>query len=129
MIDRLYRLWGQRKAAVVMVVLVTSGAVLGAVRLIGHSPSVPTLTIQPGEFVDSVEFRGEIKALKSIGINAPAEAGELQILKIAADGAQLKKGEQLSSSIRPNRSKSWPSSVPDSSPRRPKSIRPGHRRV
>jgi len=65
------------------------------VRLIGHSPSVPTLTIQPGEFVDSVEFRGEIKALKSIGINAPAEAGELQILKIAADGAQVKKGDAI----------------------------------
>ena len=95
MIDRLYRLWSQRKAAVVIVVLVASGVVLGAVRLIGHSPSVPTLTIQRGEFVDSVEFRGEIKALKSIGINAPAEAGELQILKIAADGAQVKKGEAI----------------------------------
>jgi HlyD family secretion protein len=95
MIDRLYRLWSQRKAAVVIVVLVTSGAVLGAVRLIGHSPSVPTLTIQRGEFVDSVEFRGEIKALKSIGINAPAEAGELQVLKIVADGAQVKKGEAI----------------------------------
>jgi HlyD family secretion protein len=95
MIDRLYRLWSQRKAAVVIVVLVTSGAVLGAVRLIAHSPSVPTLTIQRGEFVDSVEFRGEIKALKSIGINAPAEAGELQVLKIVADGAQVKKGEAI----------------------------------
>jgi HlyD family secretion protein len=95
MIDRLYRLWSQRKAAVVIVVLVTSGAVLGAVRLIGHSPSVPTLSIQRGEFVDSVEFRGEIKALKSIGINAPAEAGELQVLKIVADGAQVKKGEAI----------------------------------
>jgi HlyD family secretion protein len=95
MIDRLHRLWSQRKAAVVIVVLVTSGVVLGAVRLIGHSPSVPTLIIQRGEFVDSVEFRGEIKALKSIGINAPAEAGELQILKIAADGAQVKKGDAI----------------------------------
>ena len=41
MVDRLHRLWSQRKAAVVIVVLVTSGVVLGAVRLIGHSPSVP----------------------------------------------------------------------------------------
>ena len=95
MVDRLHRLWSQRKAAVVIVVLVTSAVVLGAVRLIGHSPSVPTLIIQRGEFVDSVEFRGEIKALKSIGINAPAEAGELQILKIAADGAQVKKGDAI----------------------------------
>lgn len=95
MINRLSRLWSQRKLAVVVVLLVSCGAVLGAVRWMGHSPSVPTLTIQRGEFVDSVQFRGEIKALKSIGINAPAEAGELQILKIAADGAQVKKGDVI----------------------------------
>ena len=95
MIERLSRLWRQRKAAVVVVLLVTSGFVAGAVRLIGRSPYIPTLTVQRGEFVDSVQFRGEIKALKSVGINAPAEAGDLQILKIAADGTQVKKGDAI----------------------------------
>lgn len=92
--ERLSRLWSQRKAAVVVVLLVCSG-VVGGLRLIGHSPSIPTLTLERGEFLDSVQFRGEIKALKSVGINAPADTGELQVLKIAADGAQLKKGDVI----------------------------------
>ena len=95
MIERLSRLWNQRKASVIVVVIATSGVVAGAVRWMGHSPSVPTLTVQKGEFVDAVQFRGEIKALKSVVINAPAEAGELQVLKIAADGTQVKKGDAI----------------------------------
>ncbi|HEX4489115.1 MAG TPA: efflux RND transporter periplasmic adaptor subunit [Terriglobales bacterium] len=93
--ERFSRLWQQRRIAVIAVVLVTSGVVVGAVRMMGHTPPVPILTVHRGEFVDSVQFRGEVKALKSVEINAPAEAGELQILKIAADGTQVKKGDSI----------------------------------
>jgi HlyD family secretion protein len=34
-----------------------------------------------------------LKAMKSVTITAPANAGDLQILKIAADGTQVKKGD------------------------------------
>ena len=40
-----------------------------------------------GEFLDALEFRGEVKAMKSVTISAPADAGELQILKIATNGS------------------------------------------
>jgi HlyD family secretion protein len=47
------------------------------------------------EFVDSLQFRGEVKAMKSIPINAPAEAGDLQVVAIATDGVQVKKGDTV----------------------------------
>jgi RND family efflux transporter MFP subunit len=49
--------------------------------------------VQRGEFLDAVQFRGQLKAMKSVTITAPANAGDLQILKIAGDGTQVKKGD------------------------------------
>src|SRR6185437_12423543 len=57
------------------------------------APTVPTIDVKRGEFLDSMQFRGECSALKSIGITAPAEVGNLQILKIAADGTKVKNGD------------------------------------
>ena len=91
---RMKQLWIRRKAMVVAVVLlVGSGAVFGAVRYSNRSPEVPTLDVKRGEFIDSIQFRGEVKAMKSVTISAPAEAGDLQIIKIAADGTQVKQGD------------------------------------
>ena len=46
-----------------------------------------------GEFLDSTEFRGEVKALKSVTISAPAEAGDLQIIKLSPEGSTVKPGD------------------------------------
>jgi len=94
MIARMRQFWIRRKAIVVAAaLLVGSGVVLGAVRFSTRSPEVPTWDVKRGEFVDSVQFRGEIKAMKSVTISAPAEAGDLQIVKIVADGTQVKQGD------------------------------------
>jgi HlyD family secretion protein len=69
--------------------------VLGAVRLMGRTTSVPTVEVKLEEFVDSQQQRGEVKALRAIAINAPAQAGDLLIVKIAADGAQVKRGDTV----------------------------------
>ena len=53
------------------------------------------LEVKRGEFIDSAQFHGEIAALRSITISAPAEAGELQILKIATEGSQVKNGDTV----------------------------------
>jgi RND family efflux transporter MFP subunit len=88
------QLWIRRKVLVVVViVLVGSVAVLGAVRYSNRAPEIPTFDVKRGEFIDSVQFRGEVKAMKSVTISAPAEAGDLQVLKIAADGTQVKQGD------------------------------------
>ena len=78
---------------VAVVLLVGSSVVFGAVRYSNRSPEVATLDVKRGEFIDSIQFRGEVKAMKSVTISAPAEAGDLQIIKIAADGTQVKQGD------------------------------------
>src|SRR5262249_21148564 len=42
---------------------------------------------------DYVELRGEVKAMRSISLSAPANAGELQILKLLPSGTSVKAGE------------------------------------
>ena len=94
MIKRFRQLSVQRKAmAIVVLVLAGSGVVLGAVRLGKRTPTVPTVEVKRGEFLDSVQFRGEVKALKSVTISAPADAGELQIIKMPAEGTVVKPGD------------------------------------
>ena len=89
-------LWTRRKPVVVVTILLLgSGLLLGAVRYSHRTPSIPTLEVKRGEFIDSAQFHGEISALRSITISAPAEAGELQVLKIAAEASQVKKGETV----------------------------------
>src|SRR5213076_1226128 len=96
MIGRLQELWAQRKPTIVIViVLLGSGALLGAVRYRHRGPVIPTVTVQRGEFIDSTHLHGEVKALKSVTISAPADAGELRILTIANDGAHVKLGDAV----------------------------------
>jgi HlyD family secretion protein len=79
--------------AIVILVLAGSGVVLGAVRFGKRTPTVPTYEVKRGEFLDSLQFRGEVKALKSVTISAPAEAGDLQIIKVSAEGTVVKPGD------------------------------------
>src|ERR1700722_20170733 len=90
---RMKQLWIRRKVMVVAVVLlVGSGVVFGAARYSNRSPEVPTLEVKRGEFIDSIQFRGEGKGKKSGAIPAAAGGGDLQIIKIATDGTQVKQG-------------------------------------
>jgi HlyD family secretion protein len=94
MIKRFRQLSMQRQAtAIVILVLAGSGVVLGAVRLGKRSPTVPTYEVKRGEFLDSLQFRGEVKAMKSVTISAPAQAGDLQIIKILPEGTVVKPGD------------------------------------
>lgn len=95
MIRRLQQVWARPKWVVVAAVVVACVILLGAIRYSHRAPATPTIDVKRGEFVDSFQIRGEIAALKSIGISAPAEAGELQILKISADGAKVKLGDPI----------------------------------
>lgn len=91
MMRRFRQLSARGKAvAVAAILLAGSGVLLGAVRLGRRSPSVPTVQVKREEYLDSMQFRGEVKALKSITISAPAEAGDLQIIKISPEGTVAK---------------------------------------
>jgi len=96
MIDKFQSLWLRRKGAVVVLSLTLgSAALLAATKLVSHSPSIPTFEVKPGEFLDTLQLRGEVKALKSVTISAPAEVGTLQVVKIVADGSLVKLGDAL----------------------------------
>src|ERR1051326_8466829 len=84
----------RHKVLLISATLLTgSGMVLGAVRLGRRTPAVPTFEVKRGEFTDSLQFRGEVKALKSVTLSAPAEAGDLQIIKLSPEGAAVKPGD------------------------------------
>lgn len=55
--------------------------------------TIPSIDVKIGDFVDYVELRGEISVRSSIVITAPYDAGDLQILKLARNGAQIQKGD------------------------------------
>jgi RND family efflux transporter MFP subunit len=94
MIQRFHRLSIRGKGMVIAVLLLAgSVAGLGAAHLGKRSPTVPTVEVKRGEFLDSTQFRGEVKALKSITLSAPAEAGDLQIVKISPEGTVVKSGD------------------------------------
>ena len=94
MIQRFRKLSMKGKAvAIAVLILAGSGVLLGAVRFSKHTPTVPTIEVKRGEFLDSLQFRGEVKALKSVTISAPAEAGDLQIIKVLAEGTVVKPGD------------------------------------
>lgn len=75
-------------------VLATAG-VVGAFVTAGDGPlpDVPTAEVTRGEFVDALEIRGEIRPLKSIVLMSPLNAGELQIVRLAKNGAVVRAGE------------------------------------
>ena len=83
----------QRKLPIGALFLLACGVVYGTAVYSRGSPSVPTIEVKRTEFLDSVQFRGECTSLTSMSITAPAEAGDLLILKIAADGTKVNSGD------------------------------------
>jgi HlyD family secretion protein len=84
---------GRRNLAVGAVLVGTTVGVFGWVRSVNRQPNLPAFEVQRAEFLDALQFRGELKALKSVTIAAPPDVGMLQILKLAADGSQVKRGD------------------------------------
>ena len=93
MMRRLLSRLGSRKSLLTIGVLVLVGGGLFATVGRGSVPDVPTADVTRGEFVDALELRGEIRPLKSIVLSSPMQSGELQILKLAANGSKVKAGD------------------------------------
>ena len=77
--------------AVVTLAVVAAGAfqaVRGSV-----APDLPTAEVKKGEFVDTLEIRGDIRPLKSIVLASPMQSGDLQIVKLAKNGSTVKAGD------------------------------------
>jgi HlyD family secretion protein len=70
-----------------------AAALLGGRWFLARGDPPPTAAVQRGEWIDHVELRGEVKALKTVTLTAPPGVGELQILKLAPSGSVVKAGE------------------------------------
>lgn len=79
--------------AIAVLAVVVAGAFVAVGR--GSAPDLPTTEVTRGEFVDTLELRGEIRPLKSIIITSPMQAGELQILRLAKNGGHVKAGDAI----------------------------------
>ena len=85
-----------RRVAILVVLAAGMGAIIAAgVNLLkrGRGPDVPTAPVTRGDFVEIVETRGDVRPFRSIVVTAPFQAGELQILTLAANGAAVKRGD------------------------------------
>jgi HlyD family secretion protein len=88
--------WRPGKRAVAVAAAVVLGLfVLGAFRLASPAAKFSTAEVKRKEFVEYLEVKGEVKALRSVIIAAPYGAGDLQIMNLAANGAKVKKGDVL----------------------------------
>ncbi len=80
-----------------MATLVAAGFLMVAIGAVAlhrtAAPRVPIADVKRGEFVDYVQIRGEIKALRSVQLTAPSIAGDLQIVKLVPTGTMVKAGD------------------------------------
>src|SRR5436309_5280699 len=84
-----------KRALAVSGAVVLGVLILGALRLASPAAKLSTGEVKRKEFVDYLEVKGEVKALRSVIIAAPYGAGDLQIMRLAANGAKVKKGDVL----------------------------------
>lgn len=92
--NRLRRMFVEhRNIAIAAVILACSVGLFGWVRSVRRDPTEPVFQVQRSEFLDVLQFRGELKAARTVSISAPSDIGNVQIVKIAQDGSSVKKGE------------------------------------
>ncbi len=88
--------WKRRQKVTAGAAIMIIGSLgFGAFRLASSTATVPTAEVKRKDFVDTLEIKGEVKALRSVVIAAPYAAGELQIVNLVANAAKVKKGDLL----------------------------------
>ena len=88
--------WKSKKKALVgAAILVIGGLVFGAFWMAKSAANFPMTDVKRKEFVDYLEIKGEVKAIRSAVIAAPYGAGDLQILRLVDNAAKVKKGDFL----------------------------------
>jgi multidrug resistance efflux pump len=76
-------------AAAIVVAALAGGAFLSGTP----ASDAGTVVVTRGEHLDIVEIRGQVQPVRSTYVTAPFNAGELQILRIAANGTAVKAGD------------------------------------
>jgi HlyD family secretion protein len=84
-----------QKAIAGATIMLIGGLGFGAFRLANSAVALPTAEVKRKDFVDTLEIKGEVKALRSVVITAPYGAGDLQIVSLVANTAKVKKGDLI----------------------------------
>ena len=90
-------MWRNKKRSIIaaliglaVVVALAGMSVVGR----GNAVDVPTTAVIKGEFIDYLQVRGEVKAVRSVPLTVPTTGGgDLQILELAKNGMSIKKGD------------------------------------
>src|SRR3954465_13082783 len=94
MVNNLQRAFKEhRKLVIAGLILAGSVGLFGWVRSMKRDPTEPVFQVQRSEFLDVLQFRGELKAARTVSISAPADIGNVQIVKLAPDGSTVKKDD------------------------------------
>jgi HlyD family secretion protein len=91
-------MWPNNKRKIIgsVVGLVIGVAIAGVSGVFSREAAVnvPTTAVMKGEFIDYVQVRGEVKAVRSVPLTVPTTGGgDLQILELAKNGMDIKKGD------------------------------------
>lgn len=93
---KLGNLWQRRKGGLLCVAALLAGSLTyGGYRYTKSAPNIPSALVQRTDFVDYVQVHGQVDARKSVTITAPYEAGDLQIIQLAKNGSQVRKGDVI----------------------------------
>lgn len=88
------KIWAGHRGRVMALGVVALAVVsYGAVRLVRSAPPLPTAVVERGRFVDYVEVRGEVRAMRSVTLAAPFGAGEVNIIRLVRSGTAVKQGD------------------------------------
>jgi HlyD family secretion protein len=84
----------RRRGNLLLGILVLAG-IAGAFAAVGRTsePDHPTVEVKKGEFIDTLEIRGDIKPFRSTVLTSPMQSGDLQIIKLAKNGSMVQPNE------------------------------------
>ena len=91
-------MWRNNKRRIVALVigLAIVIGIAGVSGVFGRTAAVdvPTTVVVKGEFIDYLQVRGEVKAVRSVALTVPTTGGgDLQIVELAKNGMNIKKGD------------------------------------
>jgi multidrug resistance efflux pump len=91
-------MWRNNKRTIVASAagLAIVAAIAGASGVFGGAAvvDVPTTVVTKGEFIDYLQVRGEVKAVRSVPLTVPTTGGgDLQILELTKNGTTVRKGD------------------------------------
>jgi multidrug efflux pump subunit AcrA (membrane-fusion protein) len=88
---------GRRRTLACAIALVAVVTLAVAYRVVARStpPALSLAVVSRGDFVERLDLRGEVRPVRSVLIAAPAQAGDLLIVKLVRSGTSVNAGDVI----------------------------------